>query len=418
MRDPHQNIFYYYRGPSKNTEDFIHDRQVEDNTTKALVNLLEFAKRVDFAPLLKNFLKLINVPQKQITSFRLQKHEENSRPDGVINFADNKIFIESKVSATLDLDQISRHLKPLGIHDFLLVITNDKDDRKKLNDIHNRRLRYVSWHDIHQICLGLKNGIRIDKKMRAVLAVIDDFINYLEVIVMTEFTGFKDEDFDFWISPDPQYVPILKNKLEALANSIRKELPQKLAKYSYIRRGNVSKSEKDERYAWVAIKKPEDRADILNQCNFTIEVSKSGLEINAVIRNGRTSNSRAALGVFYKKLSTNPDSFINIMQDIKRNGRMIISRRLPKTGDRIRPGNEKWISFFEIKIHDISSNEDVHYISDIMKKADPKPGAPGVHICHVIDRGSEILMKPEKLKEEIIATIIDFKPVLDYLEGK
>ena len=416
MRDPHQNIFYYYRGPSKKTEDSLHDRQVEDNTTKALINLLEFAKRVDFAPLLKNFLKLIDVPQKQITSFRLQKHEERSRPDGVINFADNKVFIESKVVAHLDLGQISRHLKSLTSHDFLLVITNDKSHQGDLKNLHDARLRYASWHDINHVCLSMRNEIRADKRLKAVSAVIEDFINYLEVIVMTEFSGFKDEDFDFWISPDPQYVPILKNKLEALANSIRKELPQKLAKYSYVRRGNVSKSEQDERYAWVAIKKPEDRSDIFNQCNFTIEVSKSGLEINAVIRNGRTDNLRAPLGVFYKKLSNNPESFMKIIRDIKRNGRLIISRRLPKTGDRIMPGNEKWISFFEIKIHDINSRDDVHYVCDILKKADPKPGAPGIHICHIIDRGSDILTKPDKLKNEIIATIIDFKPILDFLE--
>jgi hypothetical protein len=416
MRDPHQNIFYYYRGPSKKIEDSLHDRQVEDNTTKALVNLLEFAKRVDFAPLLKNFLKLINVPQKRITSFRLQKHEENSRPDGVINFADNKVFIESKVAATLDLDQISRHLKPLGIHDFLLVITNDKDDRKKLKDMHDRRLRYVSWHDIHHICLGLKNEIRIDKKLRAVLVVIEDFINYLEVIVMTEFTGFKDEDFDFWVSPDTAYIPILKNKLESLANSIRQDLPKALSKYSYIRRGNISRLEQDERSAWVAIKKPENKRDIFNQCNFTIELSKSSLDINAVIRNGRTIWPRTPLGVFYDKLSSNPDSFIKALRKIKRNGRMIISRRLPKTGKRIMPGNEKWVSFFEIKIKDIVDREDVRYICDILKKADSKPSAPGIHVCHIIDRGSDILTKPDKLKEEIMETIVDFKPVLDFLE--
>ena len=292
MRDPHQNIFYYYRGPSRKVEDSLHDRQVEDNTTKALINLLEFAKRVDFAPLLKHFLKLIDVPQKQITSFRLQKHEESSRPDGVINFADNKIFIESKVAANLNLDQIFRHLESLASHDFLLVITNDKNDCKKIKDIRDARLRYISWHDIHRICLSIRDEIKSDKKLKAVSAVIEDFINYLEAIVMTEFTGFKDEDFDFWIPPlDYHYIPILKNKLESLARSIKEELPAELDKYSYVRVGNISKSKHDERYAWVVIKKPDNRRDILNQCNFTIEISKSTLAIDVVIRNGRSSEA-------------------------------------------------------------------------------------------------------------------------------
>jgi hypothetical protein len=39
MSDPHKNIFYYYRGPSsRDDKDIIYDKQIEDNTTKALVN--------------------------------------------------------------------------------------------------------------------------------------------------------------------------------------------------------------------------------------------------------------------------------------------------------------------------------------------------------------------------------------------
>jgi len=46
MSNPHKNIFYYYRGPSnrsnQNEDDIIYDKQIEDNTTKALINCFEY----------------------------------------------------------------------------------------------------------------------------------------------------------------------------------------------------------------------------------------------------------------------------------------------------------------------------------------------------------------------------------------
>jgi len=417
MRDPHQNIFYYYRGPSKKAHNSLHDIQVEDNTTKALINLLEFAQRVEFNSLLKKFLKLIDVPQKPITSFRLQKHEEKSRPDGVINFADNKVFIESKVAAHLDPDQISRHSESLGPNDFLIVITNKETDCDEVNKLKNHKIRHISWKSVHHCFSRIANEIRGNKRLIPIFELLKDFNNYLEVIVMTEFSGFKDEDFDFWIPPlDNHYIPILKGKLESLATSIKNELPPELNKYSYVRAGNISKSKHDERSAWVVIKKPEDRKDVLNQCNFTIELSKGSLDINAVIRNGRSSEKRKPMGILFNKLSNESGKFIKIIKAINKESEFVVSRRLPKAGPVIR-GNEIWKRFFKIKVQDIVNADDVHYLCQILRKADGKHSFPGVHVKYSIDKGDPILANPTELKKKIITTIIALKPMLDFLEG-
>jgi hypothetical protein len=417
MRDPHQNIFYYYRGPTKKGIDDLHDIQVEDNTTKALINLLEFASRTDLESLIKGFLKLIDVPESKITSFRLQRRGEESRPDGIINFANNKIYIESKVRAPLGADQILRHLKSLTRHDYLLVITNKKVDRETVKNLKDARLRYVSWNEIHQVCLSIAKEIKNDKKLAGVFAVLEDFINYLEVIVMTEFSGFKDEDFDFWISNNQNYAPILREKLNSFAKAIKESFTVGMRKrYSEIKVGRISKKELDERFAWVAIKKPENEKDIFSQCNFTVEVSKNSLYVNAVIRNGRTTDKRKPLGVFYKKISSDPRGFLNAIRKIKVLGSVVISRRLPKVGKVVRIGNEKWVSFFEVKLQDMRNEEDVKYLCRILRKADVKPSLPGVHIRYSIDRGTPILMDPDGLKKKIISTIISFRPVLDFLE--
>jgi hypothetical protein len=421
MRDPHQNIFYYYRGPSKRVEESLHDIQIEDNTTKALINLFEFAFRVDLEQIITKFQKLIDVPRRQVLSFRLQKFEEKSRPDGIINLVNYSILIESKVRAPFNADQITRHLKALNQNDYLLVITNNKEDKKKINDLNDQRLRFLTWHDIHQMCLKVYKEIRTNKKLKAETEFLKDFIDYLEVIVMTEFSGFKDEDFDFWTTLNVHYIPILKNKLESLAEYIKKECPRTLKEYSFIKVGNISRKAKDERSAWVAIKKPNIKGDLFNQCNFTLELSKSSLIVNAVIRNGRTDN-KSPMGVFYKKLCNEPRIFLKVLKRIKTEGRLVVSRRIPKTGKRIMPGNEVWLSFYDIKVKDVVTVEDVKYLCRILKKADIKPSMPnakselpGVHIRYAIDRGSEILMQPAILGKKIIETLIDFKKVLDFL---
>lgn len=45
--DPHHNIFYFYRGPEskekkKDLDSISMDIQIENNTTKALINVLKY----------------------------------------------------------------------------------------------------------------------------------------------------------------------------------------------------------------------------------------------------------------------------------------------------------------------------------------------------------------------------------------
>ncbi len=416
MRDPHQNIFFYYRGPSKDRELSLYDFQVEDNTTKSLINIFEFCHQTGLDDLLNGFLKAANAPKRPVASFKLQKGLNDSRPDALIDLADYVIHIESKVRARLDVDQIKRHLSAISPKDILVVITNDRHDKEELGKVRDLRLRYMDWAEVHRICIRTVEAIRNDKKQIAIAQLIEQFIDYMEVVVMTEFNGFKNSDFDFWVDPNPYYVPILRKKLEALATIIKEKLPRDIGQeYSFIKPGNISRTGKDERFAWVAIKRPKDGKDIFNQCNFTIEVSKSCLDINTVIRNGRTHQLKTPIGVFFNKVSNSPESFLQVIRGVTKEARIVISKRLPKTGKRIMPGNEKWVKFFDMKLCDITSKQDALYLCEVLKKADKEPGAPGIHVRRSIDRGSKVLTEPEALETEIISTITEFKPILAYL---
>lgn len=417
MRDPHQNIFFYYRGPSKDREVSLYDFQVEDNTTKSLINILEFCCQAGFEDILNSFLKAVNAPKRPVASFRLQKGLDDSRTDALIDLADYNIHIESKVRAKLDIGQIKRHLTSINPQDILVVITNHRHDKEELSKVGDLRLRYLDWAEVHRICIRTVGAIRNDKKQIAIVQLIEQFIDYMEVVVMTEFNGFKNSDFDFWVDPNPYYVPILRKKLEALATIIKEKLPKDIGtEYSFIKPGNIARTGKDERFAWVAIKRPKDGKDIFNQCNFTIEVSKSCLDINTVIRNGRTHQLKTPIGVFFNKVSNSPERFLQVIGGVKKEARIVISKRLPKTGKRIMPGNEKWVKFFDMKLCDITSKQDALYVCEILKKADKEPGAPGIHFRRSIDRGSKVLTEPEALETEIISTITEFKPILGYLE--
>lgn len=419
MRDPHQNIFFYYRGPSKNRELSLYDFQVEDNTTKSLINVLEFCCQAGHEDLFNRFLGSVNAPRRPVAYFKLQKGLSDSRPDALIDLADYNIHIESKVRARLDIGQIERHLKDISPQDILVVITNDWQDKKQLNEIGDKRLRYLAWAEVHKLCLNAVEIIRNDKRMVAIQHLIEQFIDYMEVVVMTEFNGFKNSDFDFWVDPNPYYVPILRKKLEALATIIKEKLPKDIGQeYSFIKPGNIARSGKDERFAWVAIKRPKDGKDIFNQCNFTIEVSKSCLDINTVVRNGRTHQTRTPIGVFFNKITNEPEGFLQVIRGIRKEARIVVSRRLPRTGKRIMPGNEKWVKFFDMKLSDIVNKQDLLYLGDVLKKADKDPGAPGIHFRYSIDRGSKVLTESVELEGEIINTIKKFKPILDFLKEK
>ncbi|MBU1852337.1 MAG: hypothetical protein KJ995_08045 [Candidatus Omnitrophica bacterium] len=412
MRDPHQNIFYYYRGPSTKKTSELYDIQVEDNTTKSLVNILEFAHGVGFDPLMRSFLSLIKVCKNEIMYFRLQQGEVNSRPDAVLCFVDRKVYIESKVQASLDINQIIRHLSALDEKDVLVVITNRTSDKDVLDDLKDDRLIYLSWKKIHSAFMKVKEKTNYDKKNRAVLNLLDQFTDYLEVIVMTEFVGFKNEDFDFWLEFNPNYVPLLKKKIKSFAESILEVLPENVRNiYSDLKIGNIARTHKDERHAWVAIKKPQNNKDVFNQCNFTIEISKDALHVNAVIRNGRYSDPRRPIGILYEKLNTNGD-FLQIIRKLPKETKLVISKRKPKSGPRIMPGNEYWQSYFSISVEDITSNKDIEYIKQILEKAD----YPGIHINYSIPRGASILSNPGKLRKETTGYLVKVLPVLSWLE--
>jgi len=190
--NPYRNIFYYYRGPSSVMENSINS-QIEDNTTKALINTLEMSDK----KLLWNLLTDLNiiVPKSENIKFDLQVSKSTSRPDALILIDDVEILIECKVKLILTEDQLKRHISELK-KGYLLCITKRKEDEKVVLSLDDKRIIYISWDKIY--LLFKETFAKIAE--RKSLFIISQFLEYLEVINMAPFTGWNKKDFEAFLN--------------------------------------------------------------------------------------------------------------------------------------------------------------------------------------------------------------------------
>jgi len=289
LNDPHKNIFYYYRGPSKREEeDIIYDTQIEDNTTKALINCLDNCSD----SLLSHFLKYFNInfKYKNKPQYFLQVSRVKSRPDAQIKIPDNSIFIESKIALPVSKAQLINHKNDLKESDILILITNNESDKKIADEL---EIKYIKWVELHK-CFKTYEPLNKNEKF-----LIDEFIRYLEVIGLSDFTGFNNDDFDFFINRIDDYKPIVKSKLEKFGSKIHSILNDEIkSRYPDKHIGIISKESSG---IWYGIRKDQAKVDIFKRCNFTVEIDAESIYFNVVIRDGKYSDKKP-IGIFYKKI--------------------------------------------------------------------------------------------------------------------
>jgi hypothetical protein len=399
MSDPHKNIFYYYRGPSsRDNEDIIYDRQIEDNTTKALVNCLDYSSQ----NLLEHFLNYFEIEAKSKTKpqFLLQVSLSKSRPDARIKFIESSIFIENKVGAQVNKEQILNHKEELEDNDTLILLTNNIDDKGVAEEL---GIKYIHWNEIYQCFKAYETVNRSERFL------IEQFLNYLEVIGLSDFIGFNNDDFDFFISNIEDYKPIIRNKIEKFGNLIYESLNPEI-KETYVDKhiGKMSKRSED---IWFGIRKDQSIKDVLKHCNFTIEIDADSLMFNTVIRDGKY-NQKKPVGVLYKRIKNDFDGFLNLLKSLNDNSYLKVFKRVPRTGKVMLPGNEIWILQSYITL-EIINYETIDYFLMLLKKIE----FPGIHIGLSIKRGDKVLQEPEKLISTGKQVFEEGYRILRYLES-
>ena len=406
LRDPHENLFYYYRGASENQKK--HEIQLENNLTKALINTLDLSDK----QITDDFLGFIGLPkQKNLPELWLQIGYEKSVVDAEILLENRKIAIENKLYAALRTSQIRNHLKKIKACDRLLVITKKRDDEEIIKERFRgeRRIIYKNWENVY--CFFREEIEKINHKKISVdtlsKELIEQFLKYLELIDVAPFEGFEPQDFDFFIEGEEIQKTRVKNNLESLAKEVQRRLPKKIRKkFNILRPGNISTSGGQIGSGWIAIQTKGSHS------NFTLELDRGTFEVNLVIRDGKYTDDWKPIGIFYNFIKDKPTKFLGLLKNIDKDTDFRISKRIPKnrtsSGRPVFRGGENWEVAMEIALdHQIKlKTENIKKTLELIKY-------PGITIAKTYLRGDPILTNKDKLVKKCVEMIKQYEKVLD-----
>lgn len=336
MMDKHKNIFYFYKSPTRNSESTKSDqKQIEDNFTKALVNLLDPGnlgpiKRENREKcekfLTEVVLSCLSEPPDlsslgELQGVHLQKStcgktsEGTRRLDAIIEFESGLIGVESKVDSPIDPSQLRAEFDNLssgGKRAFLILLAKTQTiNNLKIDEIHSQ-IFFVSWEDIYE---SLKRYLKSCKST----TITDQFLapqfkEYLELSGMVR--QLTEWDFE----------KIQSGQSEALAGKLKSlltEINTKMALPGF-EHAPGGKKVPNEKVVWASLFEPELRkitkTTKLNQIpHFTADLSADGVTISLSIE---SRGPVRRLGEYLlKKRKT---EFLEVIKNLEREGDVLL----------------------------------------------------------------------------------------------
>jgi len=278
--DLHHNLFYSYRGPSKDKSEDERDQQLENNLTKALVNTLRLGGDVVWRP----FLSRLGIRDANDASFLLQRHdlpsgraaqrrrrvllgiskteskwsskahavaEPKGLPDAWIYGDGFAVLVESKVTGDFSPPQMQSHLA-----------------RLQSSENAAPQIVLMTWAEIHTFFHGLLSNLSQPASLLA-----QQFVEYLEYTGMTGFTGFRRDHFEYFLTHDDDDARRwVRAQLEDFAGQVRERLREFSSFYGTCDIGTLRLAQSA---AWAAFG-PSNYREVTHQ---TMSLASDGLRV-------------------------------------------------------------------------------------------------------------------------------------------
>jgi hypothetical protein len=413
---PHHNVFFYYRGARSAEGPIGYDLQLENNTTKALINRLQYGGDRTVSEFMRLAAPKMNFGSPSSIKYRLQtspllvqkvRHRRIvtvtsgldaavapaepvvvstiglGLPDALIyHLPEFAVIIESKLGSTVTEGQLNAHASAAGWPDYQRVD--------------------LTWRQIHRVF----QDVREEGNRESFL--LEQFSQYLEMIGVTGFTGFNRFDFDYFIEGEADYRPTLRAKLGAFGAEVWRRLPPYLQS-AYPDPYIGAFKERGVRGVWLAFRPVQDESDPFRQCNLTLELNESGLSINAVVRNGRFRDKKA-IGYFYRNIVADTEAFSRYLQATGKDFMLVIFRRERRGGGSPRQGDEQWWFEYSQTLNSIVPST-VPMLLELLERVE----FPGVHLRREFTRREVLAMSPEQVCDDAVASIIKISPILQFL---
>jgi hypothetical protein len=185
------------------------DRQLEDNTTKALINVLEHSD----ASLTASFLTKVLREPVALTGapfvYSLQGADRSARraerrrlvaismlgSDGIVEDATNDSLAVGRVDAAIERSDDLLAVFEVKVGSGQLGM-RQLDRHAKTWNIAKSGRRYVRWEDVYDWCAEELQAVHSDVSS----FLLSQFLEFLELTALAPFRGLRDEDFDFFVT--------------------------------------------------------------------------------------------------------------------------------------------------------------------------------------------------------------------------